>query len=162
MLTGAGLSSSVASAGITAFNLGGVVGALAASVCITRWGSRVSMLVMTGLAIVSATVMSGMPIAAGVRAAPIIAMLAITGALINGVQSTMFALAAHVYPAAVRTTGVGAAVGFGRIGAVVSGYVGVWALEYRGSVSFFAVVACALTVCWLALASVRRHIPGHS
>ena len=54
MLTGAGFSPSVASTGITAFNLGGVVGALAGGVCIARWGSRVSMLLMTALAVVSA------------------------------------------------------------------------------------------------------------
>jgi AAHS family 4-hydroxybenzoate transporter-like MFS transporter len=51
-------------------------------------------------------------------------MLTITGALINGVQTTMYALAAHVYPATIRATGVGTAVSFGRIGAVLSGFIG--------------------------------------
>jgi AAHS family 4-hydroxybenzoate transporter-like MFS transporter len=160
MLTGAGFPSSIASTGITAFNLGGVVGALAGGICITRWGSRASMLTMAGLAVVSAAVMSRMPFDAGVGVAPIIAMLTLTGALINGVQTTMFALAAHVYPSAIRATGVGSAVSFGRIGAVLSGYIGAWALEYHGAVSFFGVMAVALTVCWLALFSVRRHVPG--
>ena len=41
--------------------------------------------------------------------------------------------------APIRATGVGTAVSFGRIGAVISGYVGAWALEYRGALSFFAV-----------------------
>ena len=41
MLSAAGFSSTVASTGIAAFNLGGVVGALAGGACITRWGSRV-------------------------------------------------------------------------------------------------------------------------
>ena len=39
MLTGAGFSSSIASTGITAFNLGGVAGALVGGLCIARWGS---------------------------------------------------------------------------------------------------------------------------
>ena len=160
MLAGAGFSSSVSSTGIMAFNLGGVIGALAGGVCITRWGSRASMLVMTGLAVASAAVMSAMPLSAGSPVAPIIAMLAVTGGLINGVQTTMYALAAHVYPAVIRATGVGTAVSFGRTGAVLSGYIGAWALEYRGAVSFFAVIACAMAVCWVALASVRRHVPG--
>ena len=160
MLAGAGFSSSVASTGIMAFNLGGVIGALIGGVSITRWGSRRSMLVMTGLAVVSAAVMSLMSLTAGAPVAPIIAMLTVTGGLINGVQTTMYALAAHVYPAVVRATGVGTAVSFGRTGAVLSGYIGAWALEYRGAVSFFAVIACAMSVCWLALASVRRHVPG--
>ena len=91
--------------------------------------------------------------------APVVALLTITGALINGVQTTMYALAVHVYPAAIRATGAGSAVSFGRIGAVVSGYVGAWALEYHGALSFFAVIALAMTVCVAALATVRRHVP---
>ena len=56
--------------------------------------------------------------AAGVL--PIIAMLTLTGSMINGVQTTMYALAAHVYPSSVRATGVGTAVAFGRTGAVLT------------------------------------------
>jgi MFS transporter, AAHS family, 4-hydroxybenzoate transporter len=160
MLTAAGFSSAIASAGIMCFNLGGVAGAITGGICISRWGSRRSMLAMAGLAACSAGVMAVMPFAAGSPTVPILAMLTVTGTLINGVQTTMFALAAHVYPAAIRATGVGSAVSFGRTGAVVSGYVGAWALEFHGAQSFFAVIASALAVCWLALASVRRHIPG--
>ena len=83
----------MASTGITAFNLGGVVGALAGGVCIARWGSRVSMLLMTALAVVSAGSMSLMDLSPGAAVLPIITMLAITGGLINGVQTTMYALA---------------------------------------------------------------------
>lgn len=36
------------------------------------------------------------------------------------VQSTMFALCAHVYPAAVRATGTASALAFGRFGAILS------------------------------------------
>jgi AAHS family 4-hydroxybenzoate transporter-like MFS transporter len=159
MLTAAGFSSTVASTGVAAFNLGGVVGALAGGACITRWGSRVSMLILAGLAVASAGTLAAMPLAAA-PVAPIIAMLAFTGALINGVQTTMYALAVHVYPGPIRATGVGSAVSFGRIGAVISGYVGAWALEYHGSLSFFAVIAAAMMACTLALAAVRRHVPG--
>jgi AAHS family 4-hydroxybenzoate transporter-like MFS transporter len=58
----------------------------------------------------------------------------------------------------MRATGVGTAVAFGRLGAVLSGYAGPWALEYSGSSSFFAVMAGSLVVTFLSLASVRRHI----
>ena len=54
----------------------------------------------------------------------VFAMLAWTGGLINAVQTTMYALAAHVYPTSIRATGVGTAVGFGRIGGVLSPSVG--------------------------------------
>lgn len=162
LLAGAGFGSSMASTGITAFNLGGVAGALVGGVIIARWGSRRAMLAMTGLAALSAGTMSVMQFSAAASVVPVIAMLTVTGALINGVQTTMYALATHVYPAAVRATGVGSAVAFGRSGAVLSGYVGAWALEYRGAVSFFGLIAGAMAVCWIALASVRRHVPGRN
>ena len=60
-------------------------------------------------------------------------MLTLTGSMINGVQTTMYALAAHVYPSAVRSTGVGTAVAFGRSGAVMTGYVGSWAIGLGGT-----------------------------
>jgi AAHS family 4-hydroxybenzoate transporter-like MFS transporter len=76
------------------------------------------------------------------------------------VQTTMYALAAHVYPTAMRATGVGTAVAIGRVGAILSGYAGPWALEYGGSAAFFATMAAAVAVTWIALASVRRHVPA--
>jgi MFS transporter, AAHS family, 4-hydroxybenzoate transporter len=159
MLTEAGFTQPVASSGITAFNLGGVAGALLGGLCISRFGSRVAMLSMAIAAAASAVVMSTMDISPTASLAPIIAMLAITGALINGVQTTMYALGAHVYPSAIRATGLGTAVSFGRTGAVLSGYVGSWALEVQQSFSYFLTIAGAMTVCCVGLAVVRRHIP---
>jgi AAHS family 4-hydroxybenzoate transporter-like MFS transporter len=159
LLAGAGFSTSQASTGITVFNLGGVVGALAGGVCITRFGSRAPMLAGAALAAGSALVLSTLTLRPSADL-PIMIMLAATGALINGVQTTMYALAAHVYPAVMRATGVGTAVAIGRSGAVLSGYVGAWALEFRGSVSFFGAMATAMVACWIGLAIVRRHIPG--
>jgi len=37
-----------------------------------------------------------------------------------------------------------------------------WALDYRGAMSFFGVIAVALVVCCLALASIARHVPGRN
>ena len=47
VLAGAGFGPSVASTGITAFNLGGVVGALASGAVMSRIGSRAAMLTMS-------------------------------------------------------------------------------------------------------------------
>ena len=87
-------------------------------------------------------------------------MLTITGGLINAVQTTMYALAAHVYPTAMRAGGVGTAVAFGRSGRDPGRLRGPWALEYRGSESFFWLMAAALVVTCLSLATVRRHVPA--
>jgi len=60
----------------------------------------------------------------------------------------------------VRATGVGTAVAFGRSGSVLTGYVGSWAIEYRGTESFFGVVALAMISTFVALALIRRHVPA--
>ena len=86
-------------------------------------------------------------------------MLAWTGGLINAVQTTMYALAAHVYPTGIRATGIGTAVAVGRIGGVVSPYAGAWALDRGGPSLMFLFIAGTMTVVFAALASVRNHVP---
>lgn len=162
LLTGAGFDPATANSGITAFNLGGVVGALLGGVAIARFGSRVAMLTMTSIAVVGAVGLSTMTISPSVALWPIMAMLTLTGSMINGVQTTMYALAAHVYPSAVRSTGVGTAVAFGRIGAVLTGYVGSWAIGYGGTTSFFGVVAAMMVSTFIGLSLVRKHVPARS
>jgi AAHS family 4-hydroxybenzoate transporter-like MFS transporter len=159
ILTEGGLGPAVANAGITVFNLGGVAGAIAGALCIARFGSRMPLLAMASGAAAGAAVLSAIPITPRSSPVPIIGMLALTGGLINAVQTTMYALAAHVYPTPMRATGVGAAASVGRLGAILSGYAGVWALERGGSVAFFGLMALALLVVFVALAQVRRHAP---
>ena len=157
LLSGAGFTPSTANTGITAFNLGGVAGALVGGIAIARVGSRISMLSMAAVAIMSALVLSRMSLSPAADVV-IITWLTVLGAMINGVQTTMYALAAHVYPGPVRATGVGTAVAFGRIGAVLSGYAGSWAIGFRGSASFFGLIATAMLATLIALAVVRRHV----
>ena len=161
LLSAAGMSPAVGSAGITAFNLGGVGGAIAGALAFSRFGSKVTMLAMAGGAAIGAIGLALVPIGHASAVLPLFVMLGVTGGLINAVQTTMYALAAQVYPTTVRATGVGAAVAVGRCGAIASTYAGAWALE-RGSSSFFALVAAAMLVALIALALIRRHIPGTS
>jgi len=79
-----------------------------------------------------------------------------TGGLINATQTLMYALAAHVYPASVRATGVGTAVAFGRIGSVISAYAGTVATSLP---QLFGILAATMTLVFVALAAVRTHIP---
>jgi AAHS family 4-hydroxybenzoate transporter-like MFS transporter len=160
MLTGAGMSPTVASTGITAYNLGGVLGAVGGALAFARIGSKATMLGMTGGSIAGALVLRSMAIGPAVAAEPIIAMLGVTGGLINAVQTTMYALAAQVYPVSVRATGVGAAASVGRAGAIASTYAGAWALESGASRLFFLLVAAAMLVTLVSLALVKRHIPA--
>jgi AAHS family 4-hydroxybenzoate transporter-like MFS transporter len=158
LLTTAGFRPAIAGYGLTAFNLGGVVGAIAGAIVIGRFGSRITMLSMSAGALGGAALLASAPIGAQ-SALAVLAMLAWTGGLINAVQTTIYALAAHAYPTGIRATGVGTAVAFGRIGGVVSPYVGAWALESGGASLMFAVIASTMTLVFAALAAVRNHIP---
>jgi MFS transporter, AAHS family, 4-hydroxybenzoate transporter len=158
MLVGSGFDVGTASYGLTAFNVGGVVGAIIGASIIMRVGSRLSMLTMAAGAVAGAVVLTIMPIGPQ-NAFAVFAMLAWTGGLINAVQTTMYALAAHVYPTSIRATGVGTAVGFGRIGGVLSPTVGQWALDSGGASGYFRMIAATMTVAFVALAAVKRHIP---
>jgi AAHS family 4-hydroxybenzoate transporter-like MFS transporter len=153
-----GFTQPAASRALAMSNYGGVAGALFGALLIQRLGSRVTMLGMSVGAIVCAMVLTGM------RLDPqdtffLLAMILLTGALLNAVQTTMYALAAHVYPTDIRGTGVGAAVGFGRIGNVLAAYAGNFALDRGGPAGYFSSWAVTMTLVLGSLALVRRHIP---
>jgi AAHS family 4-hydroxybenzoate transporter-like MFS transporter len=159
MLTGAGLSPQTGSTGIMLFNLGGVAGAVAGALAFPRFGSRVTMLVLVAGAVGSAAALAATRIGPSMPAVAILAMLCAIGAFINAVQSTMYALAAQMYPTEMRATGVGAAVAIGRSGAILSTYAGAWALDAGGPRTFFLAVGTAMVASGAALALIRRHIP---
>jgi AAHS family 4-hydroxybenzoate transporter-like MFS transporter len=159
MLAGVGFTQSSASNALAALNFGGVGGAIVGALVLQRLGSRVTMLGMSAAAVLSALVMSGMQLDPQ-RPIGLLLMFAVTGGLLNAVQTTMYALAAHVYPTGIRGTGVGAAVGFGRIGNVLASFVGGWALDAGGSTGYFSSWAVTMTLVLICLAVVTRHIPG--
>lgn len=159
VLTGAGFTPAVASNAITAFNLGGVAGAIGGGLAFSRIGSRAAMLVMTAGAIGGAAALSLLTIDSSMARLPLFALVTLTGGLINAVQTTMYALATNVYPSAIRATGVGVAVAVGRVGAILSGYAGAWTLD-RGSAAFFGLMAGAMCLAFVMLSIVRRHVPA--
>jgi MFS transporter, AAHS family, 4-hydroxybenzoate transporter len=157
MLIAAGFAQFDASNALAAFNFGGVAGAVLGALVIQRLGSRATLLGMSALAIASALVMAAMPLHPPMTPG-LIAMFALTGGLLNAVQTTMYALAAHVYPTEIRGTGVGTAVAVGRVGNVAASYVGAFALDAGGASALFSTWAASMAVVLGSLALVRRHI----
>jgi AAHS family 4-hydroxybenzoate transporter-like MFS transporter len=163
MLTadGVGFTQPAASRALAISNYGGVAGAILGALVIQRLGSRVAMLGMSAGAIACAVVLIG------IRLDPqetlfLMVMILLSGALLNGVQTTMYALAAHVFPTSIRSTGVGTAVAVGRVGNVIAAYVGEYALRGGGPPGYFTSIAVLMTVVLLSLAMVRRHVPRTS
>ena len=85
--------------------------------------------------------------------------LALQGGFINGVQTTVYALAAFIYVTEIRGAGVGWAVGMGRIGSIVSPLVGSYLLKATGPHGFFLGFGVTMCLSLLCLASITRHMP---
>jgi AAHS family 4-hydroxybenzoate transporter-like MFS transporter len=141
------------------WNLGGVGGALLGAFLIQQMGSRITMLGMSAVSIGCAILLTTM--AMDPKSIPLTIMLVLLGGLMNAVQTTMYALAANVYPTAIRGTGIGTAVAIGRIGNAMAGYVGNFSLDHGGPPSYFWSFAITMTLALLSLALIRRHIERH-
>jgi MFS transporter, AAHS family, 4-hydroxybenzoate transporter len=133
------------SAGIRAmiaFSLAGILGSLAEGGMMNRWGS-IRVLVVEFIA---STLLIG-SLAFVARSMPI--MLTVTfilGFTVQGAQAGLNALAAIFYPVAVRSTGVGWALGIGRAGSIVGPTLGavMLALEWNPQQIFLAGAVPAL------------------
>lgn len=114
VLIGAHHPASVGIAAITAFSVGGVLGSLMQGALMNRFGARpvllCELLAYAALALVLATWPHD-------YAVVIAASLAI-GVTVQGAQAGLNALAAEIYPTRMRATGIGCAVGIGRIGSI--------------------------------------------
>ncbi|KRA61470.1 hypothetical protein ASD79_04935 [Caulobacter sp. Root655] len=114
LLVARGLPPSSASGVAALFNLGGAAGGLAFGLVVDRLGARWPLLAgFAGLA----AVLVALAVAADGGA---IAALAFAGGfLLMGGQFTLYGLGPLYYPAAVRGTGVGAAIAASRVGSIL-------------------------------------------
>ena len=157
MLKDAHFGIGTASYGLLAWNLGGVAFALLGAVVIMQLGSRIAMLALAAGGVAACLLLATMDVGPQSTAA-VFTMLAIAGGFINATQTTMYALAANVFPTSIRATGVGTAVAFGRIGGVLSPIVGGPVLK-SGASPYFLLIAATMTATFGALTLVKRHIP---
>lgn len=155
VLVSRGLDIQSASFGLALFNFGAVAGCIVTAWAIGRFGSRIGILTVVGAAAVGATILAMLPLSASVQPL-LMALLFVEGVFLLGAQGSLYALATHVYPTMIRSTGIGAAAGFGRAGAVVSAYVGSTALNF-GSGAFFGVIAACAAVTFIVVAIVNIH-----
>ncbi|APW38772.1 MFS transporter [Rhodoferax koreense] len=157
MLASEGLSPAVAASGLTAYNLGGVIGALACAVAITRFGSRWPLALCCAGAVASAFAMQWVDI--GQTPSLLIFGFGVHGLFTNAVQSTMYAVCAFLYPTGVRATGTASALAFGRLGAILSAFAGAAVITAGGSNAYLSLLGGAMLVALVALLALRRHIP---
>lgn len=158
MLAAEGLPAAVAGSGLTAYNLGGAIGALLCAMTIMRIGSRWPLVICCAGAALSAFLLQRVNPAQ--QTGWFILGIGIHGLFANAVQSTLYALTAHVYPTLIRATGTAASLAVGRLGAVLSAFVGAAVISAGGATPYLTLLAAAMTVAGLALWLVRKHIPA--
>src|SRR5690349_1262083 len=156
MLTVEGLNVAVAGSGLTAYNLGGVFGALACAVAITRYGSRWPLALCCAGGAASAFLLQGVDVS---RTGVLIFGLGVHGMFVNAVQSTLYAVCAYAYPTNVRATGTATALAFGRLGAILSAFAGAAVITAGGAWGYLGMLGVAMAGALVALMALRHHIP---
>lgn len=158
MLASEGLSPAVAGSGLTAYNFGGVFGALICAVVITRFGSRWPIAICCAGAAATAYLLQGVDVAQNTNL--FIAGIGLHGLFVNAVQCSLYALCAFVYPTLVRATGTASALAFGRLGAILSSFAGAAVITGGGAHAYLTLLGSAMAVTLVAMMVLRKHIPN--
>jgi AAHS family 4-hydroxybenzoate transporter-like MFS transporter len=160
MLTTEGLSPALSGMGLTAYNFGGIFGAVLCAAAINRFGSRGPMVFWAAMSAVTAFGLKMVNITATPET--FLWGLGLHGLFVTALQCAMFALCAHIYPTEIRTTGAATAMAFGRVGAFVSAFAGAAMITAGGSNAYLNLLGGSMVVTMLGLAMLRGHIgPKH-
>ncbi len=156
MLTTEGLSPALAGMGLTAYNFGGIFGAILCAMAINKFGSRWPMIFWAAMSAITAF---GLKVV-NLTATPDTFLwgLGFHGLFVTALQCAMFALCAHMYPTLIRTTGAASAMAFGRIGAFTSAFAGAAMITAGGASAYLNLLGGSMIVTVLGLAMVRAHI----
>jgi MFS family permease len=157
IMRAAGYELGAALALLLVLNVGAVLGLLVAGRVADRIGHRRSTIAwFAGAALFLALLSVRLP-GIGVYVTVLLA-----GMFVFSAQVLVYAYISHLYPAAARATAVGAAAGFGRLGAISGPLIGGWLLTagiaYPWGFYIFAVVA-AIAVLSISLVD-RDPAPG--
>ena len=156
MLTTEGLSPALAGMGLTAYNFGGVIGAVLCALAINRFGSRWPMTVWAAMSAITAFALKIVSITLDTHT--FLWGLGFHGLFVTALQCALFALCAHMYPTLIRTTGAASAMAFGRVGAFVSSFAGAAMITAGGASAYLNLLGGSMIVAVLGLAMVRGHI----
>ncbi len=157
MLTAEGLSPKLAAMGLTAYNLGGVIGVIACALAINRFGSRKTMLAFCSMAVISAFALKGVDVRTNTDT--FLLGLGVHGLFMNALQTTSYALCAHLYPTWMRATGTASALSFGRFGAILSSFVGASVITAGGANAYLNLLGGSMIISLVGLALIKNHIP---
>ena len=120
-LTASGFTQTQASVMTTLYHVGGVIGTYAIGLLMYRLGAHRMVLVALLLAVIGFYTFATVT---GMTQWPTTAILMVAGVGVIGAQVGVVALASMSYPVAMRATGLGWALGIGRVGSIVGPAIG--------------------------------------
>jgi AAHS family 4-hydroxybenzoate transporter-like MFS transporter len=150
IMTDAGINIELASLITSLFQIGGLVGALALAGFL---GRRLTFGILAATYFIAAIFI--VLIGNAGAAIPLLVMTVFaSGMAVIGGQTISNALAADFYPTAIRATGVGWALGIGRVGSILGPILGGFLLSYGGTARhvFWAAAVPALIATCAAIA----------
>jgi AAHS family 4-hydroxybenzoate transporter-like MFS transporter len=158
MLKEAGMSGSAPVTVATFFSLGGVLACLLEGQLMNRWGARKTLLIEYAVASVFVSALAMIP-----RTFTLVtAVTFISGFVIIGAQGGLNALAARFYPTSIRSTGVGWALGVGRLGSIVGPLLGGTLLLMGWNPEQILLSGAIFAVCaWVSILLSNR-VSGHA
>lgn len=138
-------------------NLGGAIGPLVLAALSARLGTRWPLVAWFCAAAVSVGVLGQVE----ARLGWVMVMTFLAGFFTFGAQISMNALAAGMYPTPVRATGVGWALGIGRLGSILGPVIGGALVGLAlGFEVYFGLFGILLVAAALACVAIRAHTPA--
>jgi AAHS family 4-hydroxybenzoate transporter-like MFS transporter len=145
ILQQAAASQSAANLAAVMFNVGGILGAIALGRAVDKLGAVRTLAAAYLLAAFTVWLL------ARADGNSILAIIALAGAGVMGAQFCVTAVATTFYPTEIRSTGVGTALGFGRVGSLAGPLLGGWALAAgMAPAQIFGLLALPMLACALA------------
>lgn len=145
---------------IAIFSVGGIIGSFGCGLLIKRLGSRTAQTLIGATGIAAGVALIAAFHAGHATPTLIAVLMPFVGVGAAGMQATLYALGAHLYPAELRATGLGAVLGIGRLGAVASAWVGAAVVDAAGAVGFFTLFATAIAAATILCMLIGRSIPA--
>ena len=167
-LTDAGFTLDQALRASFAFNACSIAGALAAGWLVRAAGSRATLLAST-LVTCAALVGFGLVLDHATHAPDlglrivIDSLAASVGAFASVAVTTLYAMAALLYPPAIRAGGIGLGMTLGRVGGIGMSFAGGYLLDWAGgsALALFGVLAVCAVIATSAGWLVREHVTAH-
>jgi MFS transporter, AAHS family, 4-hydroxybenzoate transporter len=157
LLQQAGLSLSNAILLTALLNFGGILGTIVFARSLDKAGNS-RILIWAFLGCTASTVALGY---SGANVPLLICAVFIAGFCANGALNNLSAVAANLYPTRVRATGIGWALGFGRVGSIAGPMIGSWLLLAKVDLAhLFSIIALPSLFAAVAMFVLNLRAPS--